>query len=145
VSALSKVINRTSVLQFADAKKRDLREIGAKLGVANVLEGTVRRMGNRVRVAVQLTDVQSSRSLWAESYEKELTDVFAIQSAIAREIATTLKATLTAGESATLGRQPTQNAEAYRLYLQGRAMLRDVGTPRPNNRAKVEAAIGLYE
>jgi TolB-like protein len=145
VSALSKVINRTSVLQYADAKKRDLREIGAKLGVVTVLEGTVRRMGARVRVAVQLTEVQSSRQLWAESYEKELTNVFEIQSAIAQEIATTLKTTLTARERETLGVQRTQNAEAYRLYLQARAMLRDVGTPRPTNRAKVEAAIGLYE
>jgi TolB-like protein len=145
VSALSKVINRTSVLQFSDVRKRDLREIGAKLGVATVLEGTVRRLGSRVRVSVQLTDVQSTRQLWAESYDKELTDVFAIQAAIAQEIASALKATLTASERESLGQQQTQNPEAYRLYLQARAMLRDVGSPRTSTRAKIESAIALYE
>ncbi len=145
VSALSKVINRTSVLQFSDVRKRDLREIGARLGVATVLEGTVRRLGSRVRVSVQLTDVQSTRQLWAESYDKELTDVFAIQAAIAQEIASALKATLTASERESLGQQQTQNAEAYRLYLQARAMLREVGTPRLINAPKVDAAIRLYE
>jgi TolB-like protein len=145
VSALSKVINRTSVLQYADVKKRDLREIGAKLGVATVLEGTVRRMGSRVRVGVQLVEVATSRQLWADSYDKELTDVFAIQSAIAREIATALRTTLTDGERAALDQQPTQNADAYRLYLQARAMMRDIGAPRATHREKIEGAISLYE
>jgi len=144
VSAL-KVIGRTSVLPCADAKKRDLREIAAKLGGANLIEGTVRRPGSRVKTAVQLIDAQTSRQVWGDTEERELTDMFAIQAAVAQEIVATLKTTLTADGRATLGQQRTQKAEAYRLFLQARAMLRDVGTPRPTNREKVEAAIGLYE
>ncbi|MBI5770223.1 MAG: TIR domain-containing protein [Verrucomicrobia bacterium] len=140
VSAL-KVIGRSSVLPYADAKTRDLRAIASKLGVAHVVEGTVQRRGSRVRIGVQLLDAQTSRQVWGDSYEKELTDTFAIQSAIAQEIAGALKASLTAGERATLGQQLTRNAEAYRLYLQAASTVRSIGIPTVAGRTRLESAI----
>ena len=115
-----RVINRTSVLRYADPHQRDLRQIAADLGVGTVVEGTVRRAGNKVRITVQLVDPQTSRQLWVESYERELTDVFAIQAAIAEDVATQLDATLTAGERTRLARRPTENLRAYELYLQAK-------------------------
>jgi TolB-like protein len=144
VSSL-KVIARSSVLQYADAKKRDLKEIAAKLGVASVVEGTVRRQGNRVRIAVQLVDTRTATELWGDSYEKELTDMFAVQAAIAQEVAGALKTSLTAGERATLAQQLTQNPEAYRLYLQGIAGVRGMGIPGKRDLPRIEASIDTFE
>ncbi len=142
VAAL-KVIGRTSVLPYADARNRNLREIAALLKVASVVEGTVRRVGNRVKIAVQLVDTRTSRQLWGDSYERELTDVFAIQSAIAREVAARLSATLTAGERALLEQQPTASVAAYELFLQAQRLRTELIATSPL--AEWERAVRLTE
>ncbi len=114
-----KVISRTSVLSYRE-KTRSIREIGKALGVTSILEGTVRRSGNRIRLVVQLIDARTDRHIWAQDYDRELTDVFAIQSALAREIAAQLKAKLSPGEKARMDTKPTQNNEAYLLYVRAR-------------------------
>ncbi|MDP2138047.1 MAG: hypothetical protein Q8J74_09345, partial [Candidatus Didemnitutus sp.] len=122
-----KVISRTSVLAYRDTAARNLKKIAAELGVANVLEGSVRRVGNQVRVTAQLINATTDEHLWAETYDGELTDIFGLQARLAREIAAALKATLTAGEKSLIERRPTQNQEAYDLYLRARAMHQEVG------------------
>jgi serine/threonine protein kinase/tetratricopeptide (TPR) repeat protein len=114
-----KVISRTSVMPF---KKREqtLREIGARLDVGALLEGSVRRAGNRVRIVAQLIDASADRHLWAETFDRQLTDIFAIQSDVALQIATALKAELSPDERTRIRRKPTSDVEAYQLYLQGR-------------------------
>jgi TolB-like protein/Flp pilus assembly protein TadD len=114
ISAL-KVISRTSVLPYR-GQAHNIREIGNALNVATVLEGSVRREGNRVRINVQLIDASNDRHLWAQVYDRELTDMFAVQSELAREIAGALKATLAPGEEERIGRKPTTNGDAYLLY-----------------------------
>ena len=89
-----KVISRTSVMQYRADAKRDLRQIATALGVANVLEGTVRRDGNHVRVSTELIDARNDNTIWADSYDRDLTDIFAIQSEVAQTIAAKLTATL---------------------------------------------------
>jgi eukaryotic-like serine/threonine-protein kinase len=114
-----KVISRTSVMTF---KKRDrsLREIGEKLGASTLLEGSVRRAGNRVRIVAQLIDGATDEHLWAETYDRDLTDIFAIQTDVALQIASALRAELSSDERARVRRQPTADLEAYELYLKGR-------------------------
>jgi TolB-like protein/Flp pilus assembly protein TadD len=112
-----KVISRTSVLPYR-GQTHNLREIGKTLNVATILEGSVRREGKRVRINVQLIDAANDRHLWAQVYDRELTDVFAIQSELAQEIASALKATLSPSEQAQIERKPTQNGDAYLLYLE---------------------------
>jgi TolB-like protein len=116
-----KVIGRTSVMQYKNGVPHDLREIGRQLGVANVLEGSVRRVGNRVRVSAHLADTRTHRELWAQTYDRELADVFAIQSEIAKGIAASLQAKLTGREEQALAGRPTNNPEAYDAYLRGLA------------------------
>ena len=112
-----RVISRTSVMPYR-GQTRNMREIGKALNVATILEGSVRREGKRVRINVQLIDASNDKHLWAQIYDRELTDVFAIQSELAREIAGALKATLSPDEQERIERKPTQNGEAYLLYLQ---------------------------
>ncbi len=112
-----KVISRTSVMQFKDAANRNLREIGRALGVANVLEGSVQRAGNRVRVNAQLIDARNDAHLWAQTYDRDLADVFAIQSEIAKAIADQLQARLSPKEKAEMEARPTHDMVAYDLYL----------------------------
>jgi TolB-like protein len=114
-----RVISRTSVMQYAGSTK-PIGQIAGELGVGVVLEGSVQRAGNRVRVQAQLIDAATDEHLWANSYDRDLADVFAIQRDIAQQIATALQARLTAGERATLAQAPTQNLEAYDFYLQAR-------------------------
>jgi TolB-like protein/Flp pilus assembly protein TadD len=114
ISAL-KVISRTSVLPYR-GQMHNIREIGKALNVGTVLEGSVRREGNRVRINVQLIDASNEGHLWAQVYDRELTDMFAVQSELAREIARALKATLAPGEQERIDRKPTQNGDAYLLY-----------------------------
>jgi TolB-like protein/Flp pilus assembly protein TadD len=114
ISAL-KVISRTSVLPYR-GQAHNIREIGKALNVATVLEGSVRREGKRVRINVQLIDARNDRHLWAQVYDRELTDMFAVQSDLAREIAAALKATLAPGEQELIARKPTENGDAYLLY-----------------------------
>jgi TolB-like protein/Flp pilus assembly protein TadD len=112
-----KVISRTSVMPYR-GQTHNIREIGKALNVATILEGSVRREGKRVRINVQLIDASNDRHLWAQVYDRELTDVFAIQSELAQEIASALKATLSPGEQERIERKPTQNGDAYLLYLE---------------------------
>ena len=114
-----RVAARTSAFVFK-GQKRDIRVIGAALNVATVLEGSVRRDGNRIRVAAQLISVADGFQLWADTYERELTDIFAIQHDLALSIASALRAELTPAERERLGRPPTASADAFALYLKGR-------------------------
>ena len=114
-----KVISRTSVASYVAGPHRNLREIGQELGVAHVLEGSVRRAGGKVRVTAQLIEMRTNTHLWAETYDRDLADVFAIQSDIAQQIATALEAKLAPEEKARLDARPSTNSEAYVLYLTG--------------------------
>lgn len=113
-----KVISRTTMQQYKGTKK-SIREIGSELNAGAVLEGSVRRAGNRVRIVAQLIDAHSDDHLWAENYDREMNDVFAVQTEIAQEIAGALQATLTAAELRRLTVPATFNVEAYNLILQG--------------------------
>ncbi len=112
-----KVISRTSVMQYRGSAP-NIRDIGKALGVSTVLEGSVRRSGNRVRVNVQLIDAATDEHVWANDYDRDLTDVFAIQSDLAHEIANALQAKLSDTEKALMERKPTENAEAYLAFVQ---------------------------
>ena len=114
-----KVISRTSVMQFKN-REQSLREIGATLQVATLLEGSVRRAGDRVRIVAQLIDAEADQHLWAETYDRRLTDIFAIQTDVALQIAAALEAELSPDERNRIHRKPTSDVRAYQLYLQGR-------------------------
>ena len=113
------VISRTTMMQYKSTNK-PLKEIGKELNAGVVLEGSVRHSGNRIRIASQLIDAETDRHLWAETYDREMQDVFAIQSDVAQRIAAALKAQLTPAERERIERKQTENTEAYRLYLKGR-------------------------
>src|SRR5262245_62177384 len=113
-----KVISRTST-QGYQSEPGNLAEIAKQLGVANILEGSVQKAGNQVRVNVHLVNVQTGSQLWAETYDRKLSDIFAVESEIAKGIAESLQATLTGGEEQALAANPTSNPEAYDAYLRG--------------------------
>jgi TolB-like protein/Flp pilus assembly protein TadD len=113
-----KVISRMSVMSYRGDGLRNAREIGKALGVATLLEGSVRKIGNRVRVSVQLINADDDEHIWAEDYDRDLTDVFAIQTDLAQKIASALQAKLSPTEKERLDRQPTQNPDAYLLFIQ---------------------------
>src|SRR5213075_1952011 len=113
-----KVISRMSVMSYRGEGTRNAREIGKALGVAALLEGSVRRIGNRVRVNVQLINANNDEHIWAEDYDRDLTDVFAIQTALSQKIASALQAKLSPNEKARLDNRPTQNPDAYLLFVQ---------------------------
>jgi adenylate cyclase len=113
------VISRTSTMQYKGARK-NLVEIGRELGVGTLLEGSVRKSGNRVRITIQLLDAREDKHLWAQNYEAELRDIFALQSDVATNVANALKVKLLDREAAQLRKRPTENTEAYLLYLKGR-------------------------
>ena len=113
-----KVISRTST-QLYQSKPRNLAEIAKQLGVANVLEGSVQKAADQVRVNVQLINAQTDSHLWAETYDRKLTDVFGVESEIAKRIAESLQAKLTGREEQALAVKPTNNPEAYDAYLRG--------------------------
>jgi TolB-like protein/Tfp pilus assembly protein PilF len=112
-----RVISRTSVMQYR-GRPTNLRDIGKALGVSTILEGSVRRSGTKVRVNVQLIDANTDEHLWANDYDKDVTDVFALQSDLAREIANALKAKLSPAEESQMTRKPTENGEAYLAFVQ---------------------------
>lgn len=114
-----KVISRTSVMEYEN-KTRNLKKIAEDLGVATILEGSVRRSGLRVRISAQLIDANTDEHLWAENYDRDLTDIFALQSTIAEEIVEALKTTLTPEEKKSIESVPTQNTQAYDIYLKAR-------------------------
>src|SRR4029078_12290904 len=113
-----KVISRTSTQQY-QSKPRNLREIAKQLGVANILEGSVQKAADQVRINVQLVNARTDSHLWAETYDHKLTDIFALESEIAKRIAESLQAKLTGREEQALAVKPTNNPESYDAYLRG--------------------------
>src|SRR5919112_4632564 len=114
-----RVISRNSVMPFK-GRSQSLREIGATLGATALLDGSVRRAGDRVRIVAQLVDGESDRHLWAETYDRKLDDIFAIQTDVALHIADALKAELSGEEQTRVLKEPTNDLQAYQLFLQGR-------------------------
>jgi TolB-like protein/class 3 adenylate cyclase/Tfp pilus assembly protein PilF len=121
--AALKVISRTSVMQYKSGVARNLREIAQQLGVANVVEGSVQRSGNRVRVNAQLVDARTDAHLWAQTYDRDLADVFAIQSEIAKAIVDQLQAKLSPNEKKAIEQPPTTDLAAFDLYSQAKSLL----------------------
>lgn len=119
VRGIGKVIARTSVMQYKGVDK-SVRDIGRELDVATVLEGSYRRAGNRVRVVVQLINTSTDDHLWAETYDRDLTQIFEIQSDLAQAIAAALQATYTSAQGSQRGEKRTESSEAYKLYVKGR-------------------------
>jgi serine/threonine protein kinase/tetratricopeptide (TPR) repeat protein len=141
-----KVISRRTVAQYRDTKQ-SIREIGQALAVAHVLEGTVRKIAGRIHVTAQLIDTRTETETWAEKYDRDITDLFQIQSEISQAIATHLEVTLSPAARAAIEEKPTQDKEAYDLYLQARALVYDqhgtqIGRDVQENAAK---AIPLLE
>src|SRR6266508_1836906 len=118
-----KVISRTSVMQYKNMATRNLRQIAQQLGVAHVLEGSVQRSANRVRVSAQLIDARNDTHVWADKYDRELADVFAIQSEIAQKIADQLQAKLSPKEKSAINERPTSDLAAYDLYLRAKELI----------------------
>jgi TolB-like protein/class 3 adenylate cyclase len=118
-----KVISRTSVMQYKTDAKRNLREIGQQLGVAHLLEGSVQRAGGKVRVIAQLIDARNDAHLWAQTYDRDLADVFAIQSEIANAIADQLQAKLSPSEKVSIEERPTADIAAFDLYSRAKTLL----------------------
>ena len=118
ISGLS-VISRTSVMGYKGTAK-NVKEIGKELEVGSVLEGSFRKAGNRIRVTTQLIDVAGDRHLWAQNYDRELDDVFAVQSDVAKQVADALRIRILSDEKERIERKPTENTTAYTLYLKGR-------------------------
>jgi serine/threonine protein kinase/tetratricopeptide (TPR) repeat protein len=132
------VISRTSTMQYKNSKK-PLRQIAKELGVTTILEGSVRREGDRVRIVGQLIDAQTDHHLWAETYDRELKDIFEIQTDVARKIAEALQAQLTPAETEHIRKKPTENLLAYDYYLRGReSYLGDT-------KETVHESIGLFQ
>ena len=136
-----KVISRTSVMQYKTGITRNLKEIAQQLGVSKVVEGTVRRSGNRVRVSVQLIDALRDRHIWSENYDRTMADSLTLQGELATEIAAEVGATLSPQEKARVKATPTQNTSAYEAYLRGRALA--VGSP--FHKPTMEAAISSFQ
>ena len=135
-----KVISRTSTQRFKSSPE-NLREIAKQLGVANILEGSVQKATDQVRVNVQLVNALTDAHLWAETYDRKLTDIFGVESEIAKAIAESLQAKLTGGEQRALAVKPTNSSEAYDAYLRGLAFeARTSATP-----ADFEKALRFYE
>jgi serine/threonine protein kinase/Tfp pilus assembly protein PilF len=141
-----KVISRTSVMQYRADTRRDLRQIANALGVTNILEGTVRRHSNQVRVSIELIDADNDHTVWADSYDRDLTDIFAIQSEIAQTVASKLSARLSSYERKDIEQKPTADLEAYDLYLRAKGLIANaelfaIGDEREN----LLSAIGFLE
>jgi len=137
-----KVISRTSTQRY-QSKPGNLSEIAKQLGVANILEGSVQKAADQVRVNVQLTNAQTDSHLWAETYDRNLTDIFGVESEIAKRIAESLHAKLTGREEQALALKPTNNQEAYDAYLRGLAFEARTGVSHSNK--LLEKASGFFE
>jgi serine/threonine-protein kinase len=140
-----KVISRTSVMQYKTRGERNLREISRQLGVAHVLEGSVQRAGNRVRVNAQLIDAWTDAHLWAQTYNRDLADVFAIQSEIAKTIAQQLKAQLSLQEKIDIEKPPTADFVTYQLFLRAVALVIDTGSEMLPGSARLPQAVRLLD
>jgi TolB-like protein/Tfp pilus assembly protein PilF len=139
-----KVISRASVMQYKTGVARNLREIAQQLGVANVVEGSVQRSGNRVRVNAQLVDARNDAHLWAQTYDRDLADVFAIQSEIAKAIADQLEAKLSPNEKKAIEQPPTTDLAAFDLYSRAKSLLLTAGFSAARE-ADVRKAIELLD
>ena len=137
-----KVISRTSTQQY-QSKPANLREIAKQLGVANILEGSVQKAADQVRVNVQLINAQSDSHLWADTYDRKLTDIFGVESEIAKAIAESLQAKLTGREQQALAVKPTNNPEAYDAYLRGLAF--EARSRHFSDHPLMRKAAGFYE
>src|SRR5437868_9064465 len=136
-----KVISRTSVMQYKSGAPRNLREIGQQLGVAHVVEGSVQRAANKVRVNAQLIDARNDAHLWAQTYDRDLADVFAIQSEIAKAIADQLQAKLSPNEKKAIEQPPTTDLAAFDLYSRAKSLLvaeNALATREPDVRKAIE-------
>src|SRR5438034_1387647 len=140
-----KVISRTSVMQYKNSAERNLRAVGKALGVAHILEGTVQRVGGRVRVSAQLIDARTDGHLWAESYDRELADVFAIENELAEEIVSQLKSKLSPNEKAAIEEKPTADLSAYDLYVRGKTLIASAVFSAPQRDSLLEAVRLLNE
>ena len=134
-----KVISRTSVMQYRNAATRNLREIAGALGVAHVLEGSVQRATNRVRVNAQLIDARSDAHLWAETYDRDLADVFVLESELAEKIVAQLKTKLSPEEKAAIAERPTKDLAAYDLYARAKTLIETSLFSTPQNESLFEA------
>ena len=136
-----KVISRTSVMQYKSGVARNLRKIGEELGVAHVVEGSVQRAANKIRVNAQLIDARTDAHLWAQTYDRDLADVFAIQSEIAKAIADQLQAKLSPNEKKAIEQPPTTDLAAFDLYSRAKSLLLTAGfsaTSEPDLRKAIE-------
>ncbi len=138
-----KVISRTSVMQYKVGAGRSLRDIAKALGVAHVVEGTVQRSGDHVRVNAQLIDARTDANLWGEHYDRELADIFAIESEVAQQIVAQLQAQLSPREKAAIQERPTSNITAYDLYIRAKALMASAVNFRPGE--NLMDAIGLLD
>jgi serine/threonine protein kinase/Flp pilus assembly protein TadD len=136
-----KVISRSSVMKYRSGITGNLKEIAQQLGVGNIVEGSVRRAGNRVRVSVQLIDAQTDRHVWTQNYDRTLADSITLQDELATEIAAALGATLSPQEKARVKAKPTNNPAAYDAYLRGRAF----AGGSPFDKSNVERTIQSYQ
>ena len=139
-----KVINRTSVNTYVAGTRRNLREIAQTLGVAFVLEGSVRQSGEKVSITAQLTDARSGTPAWQESYERDLVDVFAIQSDIVQRIVSQLQATVSPKEKAAIDERPTKDLIAYGLYVRAKALVATISLNAQINE-KLREAVDLLD
>ena len=126
-----KVISRTSTLRYTSSASRNLREIAKALGVAHVLEGTVQRAGGRVRVNAQLIDARTDSQIWADRYDRDIADVFAIESEVAGKIVAQLQAQISPGEKAAIRQKPTADLMAYQLYIRAKTLIAPSGFSLP--------------
>jgi len=136
-----KVISRTSVMQYKSGLARNLRKISEELGVAHVVEGSVQRAANKIRVNAQLIDARNDAHLWAQTYDRDLADVFAIQSEIAKAIADQLQAKLSPNEKKAIAQPPTTDLAAFDLYSRAKSLLLTAGfsaTSGPDVRKAIE-------
>jgi len=139
-----RVISRTSTAKYK-SRPDNLRQVATELGAATILEGSVQRATDRVRVIVQLIDAATDAHLWSDTYDRELKDIFSVQSEIAQKIATSLKAKLSAGDKQSLGQLPTQSAEAYEFYLKAGYYVHQVDAGNGDPTHAIPEAIALYQ
>ena len=135
-----RVVSRTSVMQYRGTEK-SIRQIAGELGVGTILEGTVRRAGDRVRVTAQLIDAATDEHLWAQTYDRKIEDIFGIQGELAKSIASALRVALSPEQQRNLEKRPTENIAAYELFLQERELTAREG----NNKDRVLKSIGLIQ
>ena len=140
-----KVISRTSVMQYKNSVQHNLREIAKTLGVAHILEGSVQRAGDRVRVSAQLIDARSDTHLWAEHYDRNLADVFGIENELAEQIVSQLKSKLSPKEKAAIEEQPTSDLAAHDLYLRAKLLIEKAVFNEPKDSMLLEAIRLLEE